>query len=74
MGRVDGIALQGRFVGKACVQHQVRIGRAGQSVGVDMHIQQARDLPGQPFQPGLDVALTAAFSASGISFSFQRMT
>ena len=74
MGRVNGIAFQGRLIGKGRVQHQVRIGRAGQRIGVNVHFQQPRDLPGQPFQPGLMPALTAVFSVSGMSFSFHKIT
>ena len=72
MGRVDGIAFQGRLIGKGGVQHQVRIGRAGQRIGVNVHFQQPRDLPGQPFQPGLNARLNSDLFGLGHVFQLPQ--
>ena len=72
MGRVNGIAFQGGFIHKGGIQHQVRIGGAGQCLGVNMNLRQTGDLPGQTFQPGFDIRLDGFLFSGGHLFQFPQ--
>jgi len=65
MGRMLGVALERLGGLEGGVQHQVGVGR-GQTVDVDVHLHEARDLTGQTLKACLDARLDVGLFGVGI--------
>ena len=71
--RMDGVALECGFAFKRGIEHDIGIG-GGKSLGVNLDVNESRDLSCKSLKTLLDASLTASFSSAvRVSASCQRM-